>query len=62
MKWILDKKARVNLFLIIGVIAVLIGLAGVAAVATHVAWVLFIVGLVLLIVHAAVRGRVPPAT
>ncbi|MGZ9213525.1 MAG: DUF1328 domain-containing protein [Candidatus Binatia bacterium] len=47
-------------FLIIGLIAGLVGLAGVAAVATHVGWILFLVGLVLLIVHAAVRGRVPP--
>ena len=43
-------------------IAGLIGLAGVAAAATQVGWILFIVGLVLLILHAAVQGRVPPAT
>ena len=49
-------------FLSIGLIAGLVGLAGVAAVATQVGWILFLVGLVLLILHAAVRGRVPPVT
>ena len=49
-------------FLIVGLIAGLIGLAGVAAVATQVGWILFLVGLVLVILHAAVQGRVPPAT
>jgi uncharacterized membrane protein YtjA (UPF0391 family) len=46
-------------FLIVGLIAALLGLAGVAAVATQVGWILFLVGLVLLVVHT-VRGRVPP--
>jgi len=49
-------------FLIVGFLAALIGLAGVAAVATQVGWILFLIGLVLLILHAAVQGRVPPAT
>ena len=48
-------------FLIVGLIGGLIGLAGVAAVATQVGWILFLVGLVLLILHAGVQGRVPPA-
>ncbi len=49
-------------FLIVGLLAAVIGLVGIAAVATQVGWILFLVGLVLLILHAAVQGRVPPAT
>jgi uncharacterized membrane protein YtjA (UPF0391 family) len=48
-------------FLIVGLIAALLGLAGVAAIATQVGWILFLVGIVLLVVHM-VRGRVPPVT
>ena len=48
-------------FLIVGLIAALLGLAGVAAIATQVGWILFLVGIVLLVVHT-VRGRVPPVT
>ncbi len=43
-------------FLIVG----LVGVAGVAAVAIQVGWILFLVGLGLVILHAVVRGRVPP--
>jgi uncharacterized membrane protein YtjA (UPF0391 family) len=47
-------------FLIVGLIAGALGLTGVAAVAGQIAWILLIIGIVLLVVHA-VRGRVPPA-
>lgn len=46
-------------FLIVGLIAALLGLSGIAAVATQIGWILFVIGIVLLIVHL-VRGRVPP--
>jgi len=49
-------------FLIVGLIAGLVGVAGVAVVATQVGWILFLAGLALVILHAVVRGRVPPAT
>jgi uncharacterized membrane protein YtjA (UPF0391 family) len=44
------------MFLIVGLIAGALGLSGVAAVAGQIAWILFLVGVVLLIVHVA-RGR-----
>ncbi len=48
-------------FLIVGIIAGLLGLWGVAAIAQQIAWVLFLVGLVLLVVHFARTRRLPPA-
>jgi uncharacterized membrane protein YtjA (UPF0391 family) len=48
-------------FLIVGLIAGVVGVAGMAVVATQVGWILFLVGLVLVILNAVVRGRVPPA-
>jgi len=47
-------------FLIVGLIAGALGVTGVAAVASQIAWVLFLIGVVLLVVHL-VRGRTPPA-
>lgn len=38
-------------FLIIGLIAGALGIYGVAAVASQIAWVLFLIGVVLLVVH-----------
>ena len=38
-------------FLIVGLIAGALGLYGVAAVASQIAWVLFLIGVVLLVVH-----------
>lgn len=46
-------------FLVVGLIAGALGLAGVAAVATQIAWILFLIGVVLLVIHL-LRGRVPP--
>jgi len=44
------------MFLIVGLIAGALGLTGIAAVAGQIAWVLFLIGVVLLVVHMA-RGR-----
>jgi uncharacterized membrane protein YtjA (UPF0391 family) len=38
-------------FLIVGLIAGALGVYGVAAIASQIAWVLFLVGIVLLVVH-----------
>jgi uncharacterized membrane protein YtjA (UPF0391 family) len=46
-------------FFIIGLIAGALGLFGVAAVAGQIAWVLFLIGVVLLVIHL-VTGRTPP--
>lgn len=39
------------MFLAIGVIASLLGASGVAAIASQIAWVLFVIGIVLLVIH-----------
>jgi uncharacterized membrane protein YtjA (UPF0391 family) len=44
------------MFLVVGLIAGVLNLAGVAAVASQIAWVLFLIGIVLLVVHLA-AGR-----
>ena len=46
-------------FLIVGLIAGALGIYGVAAVASQIAWVLFLIGIVLLVVHL-VSGRTRP--
>jgi uncharacterized membrane protein YtjA (UPF0391 family) len=43
-------------FLVVGLIAGALGLFGVAAMATQIAWVLFLIGIVLIVVHL-VAGR-----
>lgn len=45
-------------FLVIGLIAALFGFTGIAGTATHIAWILFVVGVILAIVFAAM-GRKP---
>ncbi len=47
-------------FLVIGLIAGALGLFGVAAIASQIAWVLFLIGIVLLVIHL-VSGRTPPS-
>ena len=47
------------MFLIVGLIAGALGLGGVAAIAGQISWILFLIGIVLLVVHFA-RGRRPP--
>ena len=46
-------------FLIVGVIASVLGATGVAAIASQIAWVLFIIGIVLLVLHFVGAEEVP---
>jgi len=39
------------MFLIVGLIAGAFGIYGVAAIASQIAWVLFLIGIVLLVIH-----------
>jgi uncharacterized membrane protein YtjA (UPF0391 family) len=48
------------MFLVVGLIAGALGLFGVAAIAGQIAWVLFLVGIILIVVHM-VTGRTPRA-
>ena len=49
------------MFLIVGLLAGALGLVGVAAVAGQIAWILFLVGVVLIVIHLARGGRhLPP--
>ena len=48
------------MFLIVGLIAGALGLSGVAVVAGQIAWVLFLVGVILVVVHIARGRRVTP--
>lgn len=43
-------------FLVVGLLAGALGLFGVAAMATQIAWILFLIGVVLIVVHI-VTGR-----
>jgi uncharacterized membrane protein YtjA (UPF0391 family) len=45
------------MFLIVGLIAGALGIYGVAAVASQIAWVLFLVGVILLVVHVVTGNR-----
>jgi uncharacterized membrane protein YtjA (UPF0391 family) len=49
------------IFLLVGLVAAALGLSGVAAVATQISWVLFLIGIVLLVIHLATgrSARVP---
>lgn len=46
-------------FLVVGLIASLLGAGGVAAIAGQIAWVLFIIGIVLLVIHFVTGRRTP---
>ena len=46
------------MFLVVGLIAGALGLFGIAAIAGQIAWVLFLVGVILVVVHM-VTGRTP---
>jgi uncharacterized membrane protein YtjA (UPF0391 family) len=39
------------MFLVVGVIAGALNMAGVAAVAVQISWILFVIGIVLLVIH-----------
>jgi uncharacterized membrane protein YtjA (UPF0391 family) len=45
------------IFLVIGLIAGVLGISGVAAVASQIAWVLFLIGIILLVVHLVTGNR-----
>ena len=47
-------------FLVVGLIAGVLGATGVAAIASQIAWILFIIGVILLVIHLA-TGRVGPS-
>lgn len=49
------------MFLLFGFVAAALGLSGIVAVATQISWVLFVVGIVLLIIHVA-KGRTSRVT
>jgi uncharacterized membrane protein YtjA (UPF0391 family) len=44
-------------FLIVGLIAGALGLYGVAAISSQIAWILFLIGVVLLVIHLVSGGR-----
>jgi uncharacterized membrane protein YtjA (UPF0391 family) len=44
-------------FLVVGLVAGALGISGVAAVASQIAWILFLIGVVLLVVHLIAGGR-----
>jgi uncharacterized membrane protein YtjA (UPF0391 family) len=46
-------------FLVVGLVAGALGIYAVAAVASQIAWVLFLIGIVLLVVHLASGRRRP---
>jgi uncharacterized membrane protein YtjA (UPF0391 family) len=46
-------------FLIVGLIAGVLGATGVASIASQIAWILFIVGVILLVIHLATGRRGP---
>ena len=45
------------MFLVVGLIAGALGIYGVAAVASQIAWVLFLIGVVLLVIHVVTGNR-----
>jgi uncharacterized membrane protein YtjA (UPF0391 family) len=47
------------MFLIIGLIAGALNVAGVAAVAVQISWILFVIGIVLIVIHLVTGRRTP---
>jgi uncharacterized membrane protein YtjA (UPF0391 family) len=45
------------IFLLVGLVAGALGLFGVAALASQIAWILFLIGVVMLVVHLVASGR-----
>lgn len=45
------------IFLVVGLIAGALGLFGIAAVASQISWILFLIGIVMLIIHLVTGGR-----
>ncbi|HAN66898.1 MAG TPA: DUF1328 domain-containing protein [Halieaceae bacterium] len=48
------------IFLVVGLVAGLLGASGIAAIAGQISWILFVIGIILLVIHL-VSGRKPPA-
>ena len=48
------------IFLIVGLVAGALGLFGVAQIAGQIAWILFLVGIILLVAHMVTGRRLPP--
>jgi uncharacterized membrane protein YtjA (UPF0391 family) len=46
-------------FLIVGLVAGALGLFGIAAIAGQISWILFLIGIVLLVIHLVSGRRVP---
>jgi uncharacterized membrane protein YtjA (UPF0391 family) len=47
------------MFLIVGLIAGALNVAGVAAIAVQISWILFVVGIVLIVIHLITGRRTP---
>ena len=47
------------MFLVVGLIAGVLGATGVAAIASQIAWILFVVGIILMVIHLASGRRGP---
>jgi uncharacterized membrane protein YtjA (UPF0391 family) len=45
------------IFLVVGLIAGALGVYGVAAMASQIAWILFLIGIVLLVIHLVTGNR-----
>ncbi len=48
------------MFLVVGLIAGALGLVGVAVIASQIAWILFLIGVLLIVIHLISGRRVPP--
>jgi uncharacterized membrane protein YtjA (UPF0391 family) len=46
-------------FLIVGLIAGALNMAGIAAIAAQISWILFVVGIVLIVIHLVIGRRTP---
>jgi uncharacterized membrane protein YtjA (UPF0391 family) len=44
-------------FLIVGLIAGALNMAGIAAIAAQISWILFVVGIVLIVIHLVIGRR-----
>ena len=47
------------MFLVVGLIAGALNLAGVAAIAVQISWILFVIGIVLVVIHLFTGRRTP---
>jgi uncharacterized membrane protein YtjA (UPF0391 family) len=47
------------MFLVVGLIAGALNVAGVAAIAVQISWILFVIGIVLIVIHLFTGRRTP---